>query len=278
VQGETLQQLAHPRYYRNNMPSITREFANGEIYHIFNRGVEKRNVFMDESDYYRFIFSLYECNDATAVRVGLRMIQRRQRSSARFHLASLQGETLQNLMTSKRELLVEIIAFVLMPNHYHLILRQLVDGGISLFMKKLSNGYTGYFNDRYERKGMGGLFQGAFKAVHVADDRQFLHLAEYVFSNPIELVESDWKAKGVQDPAKAIDFLNNYKWSSYLDAIGTKNFPSVTERDFLWKIFAGSANRQAGIAHVKEFTEAWVKNKSSLSSGLAIAQNLSPDR
>jgi len=272
------------------MTTITREFANGELYHVFNRGVEKRNVFMDDSDYYRFIFSLYECNDAASVRVGARIAARRQRnstsnaSSARFHLASVQGETLQNFETlqnskpRKRELLVEIIAFVLMPNHYHLILRQLVDSGVSLFMKKLGNAYTGYFNDRYERKGMGALFQGAFKAVHIDDDRQFLHLVEYVFSNPVELVESDWKAKGVQDSVAAIEFLNDYKWSSYLDSVGAKNFPSVTTREFLWQVFAGSNDIQKGILCVKESTESWIKNKSSLSAGLPTAQDLSPDR
>ncbi len=264
------------------MPNLTRNFAIGDIYHIFNRGVEKRAVFMDNSDYYRFVFSLYECNDETAVRVGQRIIERRQRntnkaSSARSHLASLQGATLQNSEAHKRELLVEVVAFTLMPNHYHLILRQLVDGGISLFMKKLGNAYTGYFNERHERKGMGALFQGRFKAIRIADDRQFLHLAEYLFSNPVEILEPDWKLGGVRDPAAAIDFLNNYKWSSYLDSIGMKNFPSVTDRDFLWKVFAGSTDERKGRCRVKEFTEAWIKNKSTLFSGIAIAQKISFD-
>ena len=277
MQGATLQKIILLRYYCNNMPNTKREFANGEIYHIFNRGVEKRTVFMDDSDYYRFIFSLYECNDATSVRVGLRIIERRQ-SSARSHLASLQGATLQNSEARKREPLVEAVAFTLMPNHYHLILRQLVEGGISLFMKKIGNAYTGYFNERHNRKRMGALFQGRFKSVHIADDDQFLHLAEYVFSNPVELVEPNWKLAGAQDPAAAIEYLNNYKWSSYPDSIGNKNFPSVTERDFLWKVFSGSSNRQKGMDRVKEYTEAWIKNKNYLFSGLAIAQKLSPDR
>jgi len=174
-------------------------------------------------------------------------------------------------------MLVEIIAFVLMPNHYHLIVRQLIDGGTSLFMKKISNGYTGYFNGKHERKGMGALFQGAFKAIHVDDDIQFMHLAEYIFSNPVELLEPNWKLDGALDPAAAIEYLNNYKWSSYLDSIGIKNFPSVTERESLWRIFAGSSNRQQGMDRVKKYTEAWIKNKSSLLSGLAIAQKFSPD-
>ena len=75
------------------MPNLKREFLNGGIYHAFNRGVEKRNIFMNESDYYRFIFSLYECNDAVSVRVTQRIINRRarnlSRSVARFHLATL---------------------------------------------------------------------------------------------------------------------------------------------------------------------------------------------
>jgi len=131
-------------------------------------------------------------------------------------------------------------------------------------MKKLSNSYTGYFNDRYERKGMGALFQGRFKAVHAGDNNQFIHLAEYVFSNPVELVDADWKTEGVKDLKAAIEFLNNYKWSSYLDSIGIKNFPSVTARDFLLKVFAKSDDIGKGMRTVKEFTESWIKNKGSL--------------
>ncbi|MGB2631838.1 MAG: hypothetical protein WBC48_02890 [Minisyncoccales bacterium] len=113
------------------MPNSKREFIIGEVYHAFNRGVEKRIVFMDDSDYYRFIFSLYECNDRNFVVMRNRMNDRILRNSKSYI-----GATYVNFEKSatKRKLLVDIIAFVLMPNHYHLILRPLADGGVSLFM------------------------------------------------------------------------------------------------------------------------------------------------
>jgi putative transposase len=248
----------------NNMPNKERQFINDEIYHIFNRGIEKRDIFIDESDYYRFIFSLYECNDLNYVVMRNRIGERRMRSRIG------KGATFASLSNSKRGLLVEVIVFTLMPNHYHLIVRQLRAGGISLFMKKLSNSYTGYFNGKHERTGMGGLFQGRFKAVHVEGNNQFMHLVEYVFSNPVELADSDWKIRGAKDPKKAIEFLNDYKWSSYLDSIGSKNFPSVTEREFLWKVFSGSKDIEKGKQNVKKFTEEWIKNKKSLFAELTL--------
>ena len=247
------------------MSNLTREFIIGDIYHLFNRGVEKRQIFMDESDRFRFVFCLYECNDANFVIM-------RNRINDRLFRKNYIGDTYVNLpaFQTKREMLVEIIAFVLMPNHYHLVVRPLVEGGVSLFMKKLSNSYTGYFNDKYERKGMGALFQGAFKAVRVERDGQFLHLAEYLFANPVEIIDPEWKDRGAQDIKKAIEFVNNYKWSSYSDSIGIDNFPSVTARDFLWQVFGGKDGISAGPQNVKQCVEEWIKNKQFLFSELTM--------
>lgn len=163
--------------------------------------------------------------------------------------------------------LVEIMVFCLMPNHYHLILRQLVDGGISLFMKKLSNGYTGYFNEKYKRKGIGALFQGCFKAVQVENDRQLMALVYYIFTNPIELVEKNWKEGGVKDLKKAIKFLESYRWSSYLDCIGISNFSSVTKRDFIVEFFGGPDK-------IKKSIKDWILYKTELRSGFEKIKDL----
>lgn len=217
------------------MPSKHPKFATGEYYHIFNRGVEKRNIFLQISDYFRFIFCLYELNDKKMVVMRDRMEERKMRRRGRK--VSI-GDT-YGFYNRRGELLVEVITFCLMPNHYHLILRQLVDGGVSLFMKKLSNSYTGYFNEKYKRKGVGSLFQGCFKAVHVENDRQLAALIAYIFTNPVELIEKNWKEEGAEDPQEAVKFLKTYRWSSYLDCIGTPNFPSVTKRDFIMEFFGG---------------------------------------
>ncbi len=215
------------------MPSKRPKFVNGKLYHIFNRGVEKRNIFQQVSDYFRFVFCLYELNDKRLIKMRDRIEKRKQREYKKYT-----GET-RVYTRVYRKPLVEVVVFCLMPNHYHLVLRQLVDGGISLFMKKLANSYTGYFNEKYHRKGLGVLFQGTFKAVHINNDRQLIALINYIFSNPIELIEKNWKESGIKDSKKAINFLKTYRWSSFLDCIGTPNFPSVTERDFIVELLGG---------------------------------------
>jgi len=233
------------------------EIVTGEIYHVYNRGVEKRNVFLDDDDHFRFIFSLYECNDAREVVMRDRIGERLLRNS-KFSIGSTYGKL--SPRPDARKQLVDILAFCLMPNHYHLVLRQSRPNGIALFMKKVSNSYTGYFNGKHTRKGMGALFQGRYKLVHVGAD-QLLHLAEYVFSNPIKIIEPEWKSGKVRNYKKAINFLNNYKWSSYLDCIGIKNFPSVTQRDFLHLSFAGTANIGQGQSAIKKSIENWIKGQ-----------------
>lgn len=231
------------------MPSKRPQFVTGEFYHIFNRGVEKRDIFQQIADYFRFIFCLYELNDKGLVNMRNRIKNRKDKK--------YRGAT---PVSKPKEPLVEIIVFCLMPNHYHLVLRQLVDGGISLFMKKLGDSYVGYFNEKYNRKGMGSLFQDRFKAVHIKDDNQFFNLICYIFTNPIELFKKNWKEVGVKNPEKAIKFLESYRWSSFLDCIGISNFPSVTKRDFIMEFFESSTK-------IKESVENWILHKTELKKG-----------
>ena len=224
------------------MSSKRPQFVNGEIYHIVNRAIEGRNLFQQISDYFRFIFCLYELNDKNLVIMCNRIKERRERKN--------RGST----PATQREPLVEIIAFWLMPNHYHLVLRQLVDNGISLFIKKLADSYVGYFNLKYDRKGRGSIFQGRFKAVHVKTSDQLINLICYIFTNPVELLEKTWKEAGVKNPEQAMKYLESYRWSSYLDCIGKSSFPSVTQRGFLMKVFGGPDN-------IKKFVEGWILYK-----------------
>ncbi len=163
---------------------------------------------------------------------------------------------------------MEILVFTLMPNHYHLVVRQLVDGGISLFMKKMGNAYVGYFNEKYKRKRMGSLFQGPFKAVHVKTDEQFIYLIWYVFTNPLDLLEKNWRNEGVKDAKRAIKYLESYKWSSYLDCIGIKNFPSVTKRDFLTNNFGEKNN-------IKDFIEERISEEEKIKNSFDKVKDLS---
>ena len=112
-----------------------------------------------------------------------------------------------------------------MPNHFHLFLRQAVDSGISRFMQKLGTGYTMYFNQKHDR--VGGLFQGGFKAARIERESHFLYLPHYIHLNPLDLYMPSWRDGRIIDPHKVFKFLESYRWSSYLDHTGKKNFPSI---------------------------------------------------
>lgn len=200
------------------------QFINNYFYHIYNRGTEKRETFLEDKDNFRFIHDLYEFNDVNAT---LNLTRNIEGGLASFNVKS-------------RDLLVEIIAFCLMPNHFHLILKQLRENGITKFMQKLGTGYTMYFNQRNQRTG--SLFQGSFKAILVDKDNYFLPLTNYIHLNPVELIEPNWKEKGVKDWKKVNEFLKNYRWSSYSDYVGIKNFPSVINKEFLYGYFKNAEN------------------------------------
>lgn len=180
-------------------------FANEQFYHVFNRGVEKRTTFIDKRDYNRFIDSLnyYRARDQHV------------RFSFKGRIKTFGKEI------SSGSLLAEVISYCLMPNHFHLLLKQVTDNGITTFLSKLSNSYTKYFNTR--RKRVGPLFQGSFKAVRIENDEQLVHVSRYIHLNPL----IDYLVKDIQA----------YKYSSYLEYFGLKkgfchknyimdNFPS----------------------------------------------------
>lgn len=114
--------------------------------------------------------------------------------------------------------LVDICAYCLMPNHFHLIIRERENNGISRFMQKLLTGYTMYFNKRYERSG--NLFQGKFKAKHIDNDEYLKYLISYVHLNPIKLIDQKWKENGIKNKKQSEKYLGKYSYSSYLDYIG----------------------------------------------------------
>jgi len=201
------------------------QFTNDNFYHIYSRGVEKRKIFLDKEDHFRFIHDLFEFNDEEYAQ------------NIYYKRSALKSYEVQPRKVSKRRLLVEIIAFCLMPNHYHLFLRQNADNGIVRFMQKLGTGYTMYFNQKYHR--VGGLFQGRFKAVLIEDESHFLYLPHYIHLNPLDLHIPSWRDQRINNPQRALKFLNTYRWSSYLDHIGKRNFPSIISLN-LFKEFFGT--------------------------------------
>ena len=184
----------------------------GEFYHLYNRGTEKRKIFLNTADYERFLSLLFLCNGTHPVRIDNLLQQQ----------AFQQGRTLLELAFAleRGKPLVDICAYVLMPNHFHLLVRECEEGGISHFMQKLLTAYTMYFNTRRTRSG--ALFQGKYKATHAHKDRYLKYLTSYIHLNPIKLIEPKWKETGIVNRSKAEKFLTTYRYSSFLDYSGDK--------------------------------------------------------
>ena len=197
-----------------------------DFFHILNRGVDKRKVFLTDKDYLRFIHDMYEFNDTTPVRT---------RGTYRFNKNVAVGQLHNDKKREERELLVRIHCFALMPNHYHLLLSPAVENGIPLFMKKLNAGYTKYFNEKNNR--VGALWQGGYKSVPIESDRHFNFIPYYIHFNPLDMHAPEWRTQCPAKPTQALAFLEKYRWSSHRDYLGLSNFPSVTYRKFFLEIF-----------------------------------------
>ena len=192
-------------------------FVKGGIYHIFNRGVEKRNIFQDDADKWRFLQGLYLFNDEENSTNLLWKLEKEK--------GGLNFRTLKNFVERKheeRKPLVRIMADCLMSNHFHLILQEIKDNGISTFMHKIGTGYAGYFNKKHER--VGSLFQGTFKASPVDKDLYLQYLLIYLnVINPGELVEPKLKERGVKNIDMIIKFAAEYPWSTHQEYLGKRN-------------------------------------------------------
>ena len=195
-----------------------------EFFHLINRGVEKRDVFLKEGDYIRFIHDMYVFNDT--------------RSAPNYVVKERQSER-------QRKLLIHIHAFCLMPNHYHLLVSLVREGGISLFMQKLNMGYAKYFNEKYERTGV--LWQGVFRKQHVVRDAHFIYIPYYIHLNPLDFKYPDWRKGSLRDSTGALAYLRKYRWSSHLDYCGIRNFPSVIYRPYLTEIFGNRSRYEKEI-------------------------------
>lgn len=177
-------------------------FACGQFYHIYNRGVAKQPIFNDSNDYFRLLstFSFYLEKDI------------------KIKYSLLRKEELNKILAKiPTQPLIRIYAYCLMPNHFHLIIQQLIENGTSEFMRKTLDSYTRYFNTRNDR--VGPIFQGKFKAVLVESDEQLLHLTRYLHLNAYvaELVKSAFE----------------YPWSSCKQYLNNESNRLCTPIDFL---------------------------------------------
>ncbi|MFA6999763.1 MAG: transposase [Candidatus Paceibacterota bacterium] len=158
----------------------------GENYHVYNRGVDKRDIFLEKMDIRRFVESINEFNQVEGI----------------GSLANLRKTYQIESKALSKEPLVAIIAYCLNPNHFHFILKQLEDGGIAKFMQKLQGGYTSYFNVKNSRSG--SLFQGTFKAQHIGNENYFNKTLGYVNKN--------YKVHNIPEDKKELVFASDYEY------------------------------------------------------------------
>ena len=173
-------------------------FALDEYYHLYSRGVDKRKIFLDAEDEKRFIRLLFICN-------GERPIIYKEIKS--LSLSSIK----------KGDSILAIGAFCIMPNHFHILAKEVKEGGISKFMRKLLTAYSSYFNKKYARTGT--LLGSRFKSAHLDTDEYLKYMFSYIHLNPIKILDSEWHINGV-DRQQAEAFLSRYKGSSYPDYSG----------------------------------------------------------
>jgi putative transposase len=164
-------------------------FVPGEFYHLHNSGTEKRILFLDEQDYNHFLFLMYICN--TIKSIELRNV----------------GELFE-----RGETIIDIGAFCLMPNHFHILVREKIGGGISKYMLKLMTSYSMYFNKKYKRTGK--LYEGVFKSIHSNNDNYLKYLYSYIHLNPAKLIDKNWKENKNRNTKKLLEYVFSYPYSS----------------------------------------------------------------
>jgi len=222
-----------------------------EPFHVYSRGVEKRRIFLSYAEYCRFVFLMWVC------RTGKSQVNLSREDTIKAAESILGGkEPEENLYIKEFEPLVSIITWNLMPNHYHLMLVSLVDGGLSKYMQKLGNAYTKYFNFRHQRSGH--LFQGSFQSIAIDEPKYLAILLRYINFNHAELIEPKWKERTIKDPKRLKSFINEYQWSANKDFGGMRN-SLLVDREAASKLFEAEFTSK-GLEGYEEFIDRWLED------------------
>lgn len=183
-------------WYYLNMGYRKVSFEIDEYYHLYNRGTEKRAIFLDKHDYDHFLYLMRVCNTNKSI------------------VTRDLGDGFD-----RGDTIVDIGAYCLMPNHFHILVREKIDGGISIFMRKLLTAYSMYFNLKYERTGR--LYESTFKSSHVDNDRYLKYLFAYIHLNPAKLIDKNWKEKHSKKISELLEYVFKYKYSSLREYTST---------------------------------------------------------
>lgn len=177
-------------------------FAPEEWYHCYTRSIDGAKTFISKKDFERFVEALYLCNDVDLI--------------PRSNFKHLEHKKI--LERSRGKSLVSIGAYCLMPNHFHLLLREEVEGGISKFMQRVGTSYAKYFNLKYDH--VGNVFIKPFRSKHIADDQYLKRVVEYIHLNPAEIFEQGWKEGAVKNMKVLYKQLSTYPYSSFQEFVG----------------------------------------------------------
>lgn len=190
---------------RRTVPLVT-----GEIYHLFNRSIARQPILTKVKDFQRFfnVTDFYRFENPP------------MRFSHYNRLPIEQKRSILDTLYKTGERLVEIYTFSLMPNHFHLLVKQLKDNGIKILVSQIQNSYAKYYNTKYKRQG--ALFQEMFKAVRIETDEQFIHVARYIHLNPL-----------TSFIIKEIEELEEYSLTSFIDYIGKRQSPFLNKNKLL---------------------------------------------
>jgi len=194
------------------MPVRSVPFVSGEIYHVFNRGINKQTIFKTNKDFFRALETLkyYPYKDPPL------------RYSQFLNLPKdIKSDVMKKLLSKDK--LIEVISYCLMPNHFHFLLRQIKANGVQDLVRKFEISYTRFFNTKYS--GIGPILQGQFKAVRIEDENQLLHVSRYIHLNPY----SSYLISKLED-------IEDYRWSSLPEYL-TKKAGHFCSRDLLLSHF-----------------------------------------
>ena len=184
-------------------------FVPGEWYHCYTRSIDKGAVFRESKDYERFLETIYLCNGSEQVRRH----DLRDPSHADF------------FQVNRGEPLVAIGAYCLMPNHFHLLIKEESEKGISKFMHRVGTSFTKYFNIKNDR--VGNVFIKPFRSKHIHDHLYFKKVAQYIHLNPAEIYESGWKSGNIRNMDLLKKQLERYTYSSLADYRGIKRIENL---------------------------------------------------
>lgn len=195
-------------------------FVEGEVYHIYNRGNNKQEIFHDKEDYFRFMSLMFACNS----------------------LNNFKSDSLNKNQTpysfERGNTIVSIGAYCLMFNHFHILIKQKTENGISKFMQKLCTSYSMYYNKKYQRTG--SLFEGKFKSKISDSDRYLKYLFSYIYLNPIKNIDSNWKEKNIIYKKDIKFFLKKYEYSSFMDFFNKRIHFMILEQKAFPEYFANT--------------------------------------